>query len=157
MTTLQQSAVDSVQRRGFYQSAAQPHASRWPLLNAQLYRFNEEVGEMHRALRKGHGISAEIADVYIVLAQIANLLNVDISQAVTAKLAADEERGYLHGDQPQPPLPIELIEVDGVIAQAPSRPPSHDLSDEHNIRPGETTLGTAAAAAMLDPDPPRGA
>lgn len=157
-------AVSSVKARGFHAPASIPDWMGEPLMMAQYARLAEEVGEVARSLRKGGDtLAEELADVVIVAAQMAHLINVDLEQAIAAKLTADESRGYLHSEELQQPFPldiewangkiikrIQLTEVDGMIAQALS-----DLSEEHTVRPGTITLGTIAA--MLDPDTPRGA
>ncbi len=142
-------AVSSVKARGFHAPASIPDWMGEPLMMAQYARLAEEVGEVARSLRKGGDtLAEELADVVIVAAQMAHLINVDLEQAITAKLTADEIRGYLHNGHIT--QRIALTEVDGMIAQALS-----DLSEEHTVRPGTLTLGTIAA--MLDPDTPRGA
>ena len=95
---LQSLAVESVRRRGFWDHGNLPPATRNHRLMAQVLRLGEEVGELSRAIRKGHwpDVQAEGADVYIVLAQIMGMLFIDLDDAVRAKLMADEQRGYLH-------------------------------------------------------------
>ena len=96
---LQRAAVQSVKDRGFYETDNVPLLARHGFLSAQRLRFCEEWGEFCRALRKedGDGIRDELADVQIVLFQIAEALGVDLATAVAEKMARDEKRGLLHG------------------------------------------------------------
>ena len=98
MTTLQQQAVESVKLRGFYDWSALPDNAFNGLLSAQRMRFDEEWGEFNRALRKDDsaGMAEELADVQIVLYQIAHILHIDLASEVVQKLSADEKRGHLH-------------------------------------------------------------
>ncbi len=147
--TIFERAVSSVKARGFHAPASIPDWMGEPLMMAQYARLAEEVGEVARSLRKGGDtLAEELADVVIVAAQMAHLINVDLEKAIAAKLTADESRGHLHNGHIT--KRIQLTEVDGMIAQAIS-----DLSEEHTVRPGTLTLGTIAA--MLDPDTPTGA
>lgn len=64
--------VESVQRRGFHDNP--PPAARYPQLMAQFLRLVEEIGEWEEAHPPETAIG-ELADVYIVLCQIAHLLD----------------------------------------------------------------------------------
>ena len=92
--TLQETAVRSVKGRGFYDEL--PAAVDNGQLMTQWLRFTEEVGELSRAIRKEEGCSRELADVQVVLFQLAHVLGVDLETSVIAKLEADEARGHLH-------------------------------------------------------------
>lgn len=136
---LQKKAVESVKRRGFWESphcavsydnfrmwrfltdvaALGQEAREWrktkpggmvklskdhdnhklALQNAQLLRLVEEVGELADSVLAGGMAEYELADVLIVLCQIAELAGVDLETVVLAKLKADEQRGHLHGER----------------------------------------------------------
>ena len=101
-------AVHSVKARGFHERA--PALAHHSGIMAQLMRLTEEVGELARAVRKADwvdiygdqvadSITSELADVFVVLANVAWMLGVDpttLETSILAKLAADEERGWLH-------------------------------------------------------------
>ena len=106
-------AVHSVKARGFHErSPAFCHHSG---IMAQALRLAEETGELMRAIRQGDwpdiygdevadSLTSEVADVFIVLANLAYTLGVEpraFLAAVEAKLAADEARGYLHRGEQQ--------------------------------------------------------
>ena len=97
--SLQQKSVESVKKRGFHEIGDLPSNSFLPLLSAQRMRFEEEWGEFNRALRKNDSanIASELADVQIVLYQIAHVLGISLEVKVIQKLEKDEKRGRLHG------------------------------------------------------------
>jgi len=78
-------AVGSVWRRGFYD--ATHTTERYPLLTAQYCRLTEEVGELSEAEENLilSGITDELADVMIVLCQMAWLsgMNPDVLLCAT--------------------------------------------------------------------------
>jgi NTP pyrophosphatase (non-canonical NTP hydrolase) len=114
--TLQEMAVRSVQERGFYDNLPPVVDDR--LLMAQWLRFVEEVGELSRALRKGNGAADEMADVLIVLFQLAHVLGVDLEAATPDKLQRDEARGHLHNGAPaEPYLPPDAESVQRAYAK----------------------------------------
>lgn len=117
---LQRMAVESVRRRGFHEVGDLPGNAFLPLLSAQRMRFDEEWGEFNRALRKNEiqGMREELADVQIVLYQIAHILEINLASEVVKKLSADEKRGYLHGEKDN--------------GQPSSLNTACDLDDEHN-------------------------
>lgn len=60
--------------------------------------FSEEIGELARALARGHdpkNVEEEFADVFAWLCTLANINGVDLSAAV--------QRKYLDGDGPKEP------------------------------------------------------
>lgn len=68
-----------------------------------LLLITEEVGELARAIRKSEGlhrhhdyedskIASELADVQLYLVHLASALNIDLSEAVTAKESINAER-----------------------------------------------------------------
>lgn len=66
--------------------------------------FAEEVGELTRAIRRGHtgpDLEGEFADVFAWLVSMASMLGVDIEQAAKAKYFAGGVKGHekdrLHG------------------------------------------------------------
>lgn len=70
------------------------------LLLAQFVRMVEEVGELARAILNGNQKHAliESADVYVTNANIHTTLGGILDDDVRAKLAADEQRGIMHGE-----------------------------------------------------------
>lgn len=70
------------------------------LLLAQFTRMVEEVGELARAILSGdkHAAIVESADVYVTNANIHTTLGGILDDTVRAKLAADEQRGVMHGE-----------------------------------------------------------
>ena len=111
-TTLQHAGA-SVERRGFLDND--------DALKNQFMRITEGLGELMQAYRKGGDVASELADVVIVAAAIARLLNIDLDAAILEKCAADEKRGYMHGNAneyggalvsvPVPVQPPELPET----------------------------------------------
>ena len=83
MTTLQTLAVESVQRRGFHRPHNIPELAHYSLLAAQVFRLDEETGELAAAVAAGldaERIGEEAADVQIVAFQIAHLTRQDVQQ-----------------------------------------------------------------------------
>lgn len=87
----------------FYKRRAAAHTA---LLNAQTFRLVEETREVVASVHDSqfnreqfdtNELATELADVLIVLYQIAQLQGVDLEASVLDKLAADEKRGHLHG------------------------------------------------------------
>jgi NTP pyrophosphatase (non-canonical NTP hydrolase) len=67
--------------------------------------FAEEVGELAKAIRKTvgiamaddtkrHNLEEEVGDVFILLADICNKLDIDIEQAVITKEAINQKRTW---------------------------------------------------------------
>jgi NTP pyrophosphatase (non-canonical NTP hydrolase) len=59
--------------------------------------FMEEVGELTRALRRGHqgeALSGEFADVFAWLASLANMQGIDLERAVREKYLAEGRPGH---------------------------------------------------------------
>jgi NTP pyrophosphatase (non-canonical NTP hydrolase) len=110
-------AVRSVYRRGFY--GGFPHLAGEPQLMAQFIRLSEEVGEEERArLQMSHtpshhtagALAEELADVAIVLAQIAWLTGMEagVAEAVSHSIRTIEGTT----------LPAELGELGRALRKA---------------------------------------
>lgn len=59
--------------------------------------FAEEVGELTRAIRRGHegpALAGEFADVFAWLVSMASMLDVDLEAAVTEKYFKDGIAGH---------------------------------------------------------------
>lgn len=107
MSSVFSDAVQSVMRRGFHHETASAFVVANPLLMAQMNRFDEEKGELARAIRQGDFAAAaeEAVDCHIVLSQIFHELGiVDPEAAIRDKLAADEGRGWQHSGEDAPGL-----------------------------------------------------
>ena len=100
MSTLS-NAGQSVERRGFL-DGDQSEPFYDPVLNAQIARLNEEIGEFTRSLRSDGPDGEELADIVIVCATIAHHLGIDLDAIVDAKCAKDEGRGYRHNGDAVP-------------------------------------------------------
>ncbi len=77
--------------------------------------FQEEVGELTRALRRGHtgpDLEGEFADVLAWLVSMASLAGVDIQAAARAKYFADGVPGH-HKDRPSTALANDGAAPDG--------------------------------------------
>ena len=62
--------------------------------------FHEEVGELTRAVRRGHdreNLQEEFADVYAWLVSMASMLEIDMEQAVNAKYGKVFQEAGLRG------------------------------------------------------------
>lgn len=76
LTTIFQECVESVRRRGFYDARPAFHFHN-ALLMAHVCRLAEEIGEW----QESGGNVEELADIVIVCAQIAYLMDVELSEA----------------------------------------------------------------------------
>lgn len=62
--------------------------------------FHEEVGELTRAVRRGHdreNLQEEFADVFAWLVSMASMLEIDMEQAVNAKYGKVFQEAGLRG------------------------------------------------------------
>lgn len=116
-SNLQAMAVKSVQGRGFHNPESLPIHAHNPLLSAQRMRLEEEWGEFNRALRHNDtkSMAEELADVQIVLYQIAHILEINLASVTMHKLNADEKRGYLHGGVDDGPASLNEVANEHII------------------------------------------
>jgi NTP pyrophosphatase (non-canonical NTP hydrolase) len=67
---------------------------------ARLCMIHSEVSEAMEAVRKGHhalDVASELADIVIRVCDLAEFLEVDLSQAISTKQAINETRPFKHG------------------------------------------------------------
>jgi NTP pyrophosphatase (non-canonical NTP hydrolase) len=60
-------------------------------LHATFTWLVEEVGELAKAIREGRGVGEEVADVLAWLLSVANLIGVDVEEAVRNKYLTRQE------------------------------------------------------------------
>lgn len=88
-------AVQSVYNRGFHTVVPAPNICN-PRVMAQLVRLGEEIGEFEEAKTKLQLVS-ELADVVIVVAQLAWLLGVDLNESIFKTSALDASLSMAYG------------------------------------------------------------
>jgi NTP pyrophosphatase (non-canonical NTP hydrolase) len=68
-------------------------------INTILLRIHSEVSEASEAVRDGdlENLREELADIFIRLADVCELLNIDLNDEVEKKMAKNRLRPYRHG------------------------------------------------------------
>lgn len=102
-TSLFHEMTISVARRGFHDQDAYVPLADHPVTVMQSWRLLEEAGEVGRALRQGNAEQAiiELADLVITAQNLAHRIQpgITLDRIIADKLARDEHRGYLHGEE----------------------------------------------------------
>ena len=75
---------DAIKRREKHQNKAAADGFDWPDIQGALTKLDEEVGELHQAVREGANVAEELGDVLFAAVKAARFAGVDPEDALNA-------------------------------------------------------------------------